>query len=398
MKTAFDGVWTSEPMTKATMDAALVKSDLDPRDFKPWFSDWTGVDYRTFVLTIKDGTWDEQDFNAGARDGGGEGQITSADASTLVVHDPGGNCDIPFKLNRSGEMLTIELGDDTCGAEDILLETAIYEATPFHFIQSADWTPPPYEPPIASASRPPDSASVSTSAQRLLKHPAGTVDGATLGYLEYLPPSYQAAGDKSPLLVFLHGSGESGKGTDGDLTALAANSLPGLISFDLWPDDRPFVVLAPQHDDQLPGEYCFTPAEVSDFLAFAQSTYNVDPSRIYLTGLSCGAIGLWHYLREHGNETIAAAVPIAGYGVDAFQKLGCELGKTPIWAFHGALDDGVPVIGDVYPISQLQACTGPAPVDARLTVFPLSGHDVWTRTYSLDGGPDIYEWMLSHHK
>ena len=40
--------------------------------------------------------------------------------------------------------------------------------------------------------------------------------------------------------------------------------------------------------------------------------------RVYLTGVSCGAIGVWDYIAVHGDELIAAAVPIAGHAVDAF--------------------------------------------------------------------------------
>jgi hypothetical protein len=58
----------------------------------------------------------------------------------------------------------------------------------------------------------------------------------------------------------------------------------------------------------------------------------------------------------------------------------------------------VNVFGDVYPLTQLQACTSPAPVDARLTVVPDAPHDVWARTYSGSDHYDIYSWMLSHTK
>ena len=54
--------------------------------------------------------------------------------------------------------------------------------------------------------------------------------------------------------------------------------------------------------------------------------------------------------------------------------------------------------GDVYPMESLQACTHPKAADARLTVYPDSGHDVWSRTYDMTAGYDIYNWMLSHTK
>ncbi|MFL5667974.1 MAG: hypothetical protein ACJ77U_01170 [Chloroflexota bacterium] len=37
-----------------------------------------------------------------------------------------------------------------------------------------------------------------------------------MGFDEYLPPSYTATGDKSPLLLFFHGYGETGDGTPKD--------------------------------------------------------------------------------------------------------------------------------------------------------------------------------------
>jgi predicted peptidase len=139
-------------------------------------------------------------------------------------------------------------------------------------------------------------------------------------------------------------------------------------------------------------------SEIDAFLRFALEHYEVDPARIYLTGLSCGAIGLWNYLREHAGELVAAAVPIAGHGLAAIDERGCDLGTVPIWAFHGESDSTVFVHGDVYPISVLRSCTDPAALDARITVYPHVGHGGWSQTYSGSAGHDIYSWLLSHQK
>ena len=109
-----------------------------------------------------------------------------------------------------------------------------------------------------------------------------------------------------------------------------------------------------------------------------------------------GSIDPGNYLGVHADEAIAAAVPIAGYGIGAFDQRGCDLGTLPIWAFHGADDPNVVLRGRVYPVESLQACTDPKAVDARLTIYPGSGHDVWSRTYDMTSGYDIYSWMLSH--
>ena len=100
--TPFDGTWASDPMTKATMDAALTRPHWIPSKFKPWFSDWTGVDHRIFEMTIKDGRWNEKDYNDGVWDGGFEAPFTVADASTLVVRDEENSCDVPFVLAPIG--------------------------------------------------------------------------------------------------------------------------------------------------------------------------------------------------------------------------------------------------------------------------------------------------------
>ena len=74
----------------------------------------------------------------------------------------------------------------------------------------------------------------------------GNVGGAPLGYLEYLPPGY-GDGKPRPLLVFLHGSGEAGNGSEAALDVVDKLGPPELIEAGDWPDDRPFVVLAPQY-------------------------------------------------------------------------------------------------------------------------------------------------------
>jgi predicted peptidase len=361
------------------------------------YNDQPTVPYRLYEVEIAHGMWTESEFGADEPFGAGwEGTFQMTDDHTAVATETEHGCVVTYDLKRTGDDLTINVDNDSCAAQDndVEFQTAIYQSSPFHLVQAPDWKPADFSPGPQPSATP----IVSTSGKRLVQHTVGTVPGANLGYLEYLPAAYASSGAKSPLLVFLHGSGESGKGDSLGLSALSGAGIPDMIANSQWPDDRPFVVLAPQHDAQQDPPYCFTPAEIDSFLKFALSKYNVDPTRVYLTGLSCGAIGLWSYLGEHTNEVVAAAVPIAGYGVGAFEKTGCAIGRVPIWAFHGALDSNVEVSGDVYPITKLNECTDPAPAEAKLTVFPLSDHDVWTRTYTGRDGYDIYGWLLSHTK
>jgi predicted peptidase len=236
------------------------------------------------------------------------------------------------------------------------------------------------------------------SSERLAVRAVGSVAGAPQGYLEYLPPGY---GDeaKRPLLVFLHGAGDNGSGTRESLERMYHSAIPQLIRNDEWPAARPFIVLMPQHVDPAgpAGGSCPDRNEIAAFLDFAIERYDVDPTRVYLTGLSCGAIGIWNYLALDTDRVVAAAVPIAGHGSSALSYAGCDLGKVAIWAFHGSADDVVdPREGTIVPMRKLETCDDPEPADLRTTIYPGVGHDSWTRTYDLSAGHDVYAWLLSH--
>jgi predicted peptidase len=210
-------------------------------------------------------------------------------------------------------------------------------------------------------------------------------DGAPNGYWEYLPQGY-SDGTKRPLLVFWHGSGENGT----DLALIPNNGPPKLIEAGQWPGSRPFVVLSPQHA----GGGCVADTEIHAFIAFAVAKYAVDPGRVYLTGLSCGALGSSQYLKTYGGEQVAAAVLIAGNATPIWDSRGCALlADVGLWAFHGSADGTVPISGDNAVMPQFLACTMPRK-DARYTVYAGVGHDSWSRTYDLSAGKDIYTWLL----
>jgi predicted peptidase len=127
--------------------------------------------------------------------------------------------------------------------------------------------------------------------------------------------------------------------------------------------------------------------------------YNVDPARVYVTGLSCGAFGIWEYLAKYPSDfKVAAAVPIAGDGRPGSRSNYCALGSTPLWAFHGALDDVVNPLGSIEPMTALAACPGIPADQAKLTVYPDRDHNSWDPAYGGANGDDIYSWMLGFSK
>ena len=277
--------------------------------------------------------------------------------------------------------------------------------------------------PDAASSPPasPPSSAAAASSERLTARPIGSRE-ANLGYYEYLPPGY-SDGQPRPLLVALHGVDGSGNGSPLELDNLFETGIPDLIRSDAWPADRPFVVLVPQHDFPVSDEryapcagtalfgsclmelqhraghppdesLCMTPSELHAFLSYAIAEYDVDPERVYLTGLSCGAFAAYEYAATYGAEQITAMVPIAGEARPAMQAAGCTLGEVAIWAFHGDRDDVNDVQGTIEPMNDLMDCPGVPEPSVRLTVYAGVDHDSWTRTYDLSANHDIYEWFL----
>ena len=248
----------------------------------------------------------------------------------------------------------------------------------------------------------------STSGSRLTAIQLGGSNTAPNGYYEYLPPTSDGGTSPSPLIVYWHGLGADGNGTDG-LEKVATEGLARVIRDNKWPDVRPFIVLAPQHQPNggniAPGEGCPSGAEVDTFITWALSNYNIDPKKVFLTGLSCGAIGSWDYLAEH-RDVVAAAVLIAGNPGDPTQASstwqragGCDLGAVAVWSFHGDKDDTVPFAPDSDTMAKLIACPNPPRRNARFTPLEGAGHLIWDGIYDLTANlGDIYQWMLDNAK
>jgi len=233
------------------------------------------------------------------------------------------------------------------------------------------------------------------SSQRLSKHIKGSKN-PDLGFWEYLPVGYGNT-QLRPLMLVFHGVGENGDGGETDLDKVLKHGPLRHVSRDEWPlagssvGDE-FIILSMQNDRSCP-----TPETIDSFMRWAIEQYDVDIKRVYLTGLSCGAIGVWNYMRVNiEDDIVAAIVPIAGNGKPAWNTLQCNLGVVPVWAFHGDMDRSVTTDGTLVPLDGLSTCTDPSPIDAIKTIYPGVGHNSWTRTYDLSEGHDIYAWMLSH--
>ena len=195
-------------------------------------------------------------------------------------------------------------------------------------------------------------------------------------YLVSLPEGYGAQKKAWPLILFLHGAGERGD----NLELVKVHGPPKLAE---QGSDLPFIIVSPQVETGKWWDSMYLMALLDD----VEKRYDVDPNRIYLTGLSMGGYGTWE-LAMRAPERFAAIAPICGGGR---RFTACQLKNVPTWAFHGAKDQVVPLKASEEMVDAVNACGG----EAILTVYPDAGHDSWTETYD---NPELYDWFLSHSR
>lgn len=196
-----------------------------------------------------------------------------------------------------------------------------------------------------------------------------------MDYLLYLPKDYDSK-DQWPLLLFLHGAGERGH----DLEQVKRHGPPKLIDAG---KDFPFIVVSPQ----CPTDARWDAQQLSALIDAVEAKYHVDKDRIYVTGLSMGGYGTWA-LAAHQPERLAAIVPICGGGDPSAAP---RLAHLPIWVFHGAKDQAVPLKKSQEMVDALKK----AGSDVKFTIYPDAGHDSWTETYN---NPELYEWLLKQKR
>lgn len=232
-------------------------------------------------------------------------------------------------------------------------------------------------------------------------------DAAGLGYHEYLPAEH-GAGARLPLLVCFHGSGERGNGSRAELPRVLRHGPAKLIAAGR---DLPAIVISPQT------AATWASSVTVPFVDHLLARYDVDPDRIYVTGLSLGGNGAWDYARAR-RDVVAAIVPVCGFsrgvGYGVLQGL-------PIWTFH---DEGDTIVPIVHTAEILEEITGvrpgatgrggqtgafeggawrwragqSAPVAGEgpsFTVYTGEGHDAWTPAYD---NPALWDWLFAQRR
>ncbi len=195
-----------------------------------------------------------------------------------------------------------------------------------------------------------------------------------LEYITRFPDGY-VDGEKYPILVFLHGAGTRGKGSDILKNHIFFKEIDKHTDF-------PFVVVAPHCTENT---WCDVYERLKRLVMSIACSSFADEKRIYLMGASMGGFGSWQ-LAMSMPELFAAVIPICGGGL---RWNASRLINVPIWAFHGGKDTLVDPEESQRMVDAVNKCGG----NARLTIYPENGHDAWTATFR---SVEVFEWLLSN--
>lgn len=219
------------------------------------------------------------------------------------------------------------------------------------------------------------------------------------GYYQALPPSYDSSDKQFPLLVFLHGGGELGDGSDTSLPKILKNSITRRlhekdfpVSFTVNNQSFSFIIISPQFAEWP------KVADVHEVIMHAIGKYRVDVSRIYLSGLSMGGGATWEYAGSQYGTLLASIVPMCGASwADSAVAKKIAQNEIPAWAFHNE-DDAAVTVKSTTRYARLIAAANPK-YPVKVTLWPTGGHDAWTKASDpnyKEEGMNMYEWMLQY--
>jgi predicted peptidase len=195
----------------------------------------------------------------------------------------------------------------------------------------------------------------------------------------YMPPGYDGT-KKWPLMVFLHGIGEK---SDTNLNLVLKNGTPKQANEGMQFE---FVMIVPQLKKAMGS---WSVAYVDEVLEFALKTYDVDPSRVYLVGLSLGGWGVWSFMQSAKHAAkIAAFVPICGGSNDPSKANVIVASGVPGWAWHCTNDSTVKFEVTTRMVTAVNNLAEREQI--KLSVCG-SGHVAWVPACDPKNG--LYDWL-----
>lgn len=156
------------------------------------------------------------------------------------------------------------------------------------------------------------------------------VDGRPRSYLVHTPPP-SSKPKHLPLVLVFHGGGDSAAGIE------------KLTKFSALADREEFLAVYPEaldhhwNDGRKPNPSVDDVAFVRELLRVTERRYHADPSRIYATGFSNGAI-FCHLLAEKLSGQIAAIAPVSGGIAEPFASGFKPKHPVSVFIIHGTSD------------------------------------------------------------
>jgi predicted peptidase len=202
-------------------------------------------------------------------------------------------------------------------------------------------------------------------------------NGSESPYVIYVPTGYDAS-KKYPVILFLHGSGETKGGTKKPVEVGIGPAIKKLTT-----PLEAFVVI-PQSEKRTWQAASEDGKRAIAILDEVIKSYSIDPKRVSLTGLSMGGFGTWSLAAAYP-ERWSAIAPICGGGNP---KDAEKIKHLPCWCFHGDKDTAVKVELSRTMIEALKKAGGMP----KYTEYPGVAHNSWDKAY---GEKEFFPWILS---
>ena len=201
-------------------------------------------------------------------------------------------------------------------------------------------------------------------------------DKHSIPHWTYLPKSYSDNTKQAlPLLLFLHGAGESGD----DLNQVLQWGPPKRI---VEGKHYPLVIVSPQCPDRKIG---WNGKQLVMLIDELVGKYNIDRQRIYCTGLSMGGTGTFKIM-ETAPHLLATAIPICGRGnIENASKMTHQSVRIYVGSKDRVLQAN----------QEIAVAIKKAGGDVALTVYDGVGHMCWPAVYE---DPKFYHWLLTQKR
>jgi predicted peptidase len=228
-----------------------------------------------------------------------------------------------------------------------------------------------------------------------------TLQGVIYKYQVFIPDNWTPK-QKWPIVLFLHGSGE--RADDG----LQQTDIGLGTAIRVDRTRFPAIAVMPQCRKNL----WWVQSPMNDLaiatLEAATKEFHGDTSRTYLTGLSMGGYGTWYLAQKYPGRFAALVVICGGIhppaatlkahpelikwapedGPKSYAEAAAKVGKVPVWIFHGADDDIVPVTES----QRMQAAMKQIGAEVHYTEYPGVKHVSWDKAYD---EPKLFPWLFS---